>query len=373
MSFLPVLLFAALFVTLTEQTALGQMPIRATTEGGRPVLLMSDGSWKYEVQITKPADKPRDKAVCLKTAAQTERITLRYGDAALWIDPSKWKQTKNENGRISFTRDAGKAFGMVLSEGFGGIPTDTMERVALANAQQVDPNARVVVREHRVVNGREVLYLELEATNQGIPFRFAGYYHGGVKSDLQVLAFTLRSEFDNLKPELEQFINGIEIPEESTSPVASTVFVPASPAVLSFGSFQLKYNPEKWTVKEEAGEPGTWVLTHKRGDAYGKFIAERTAMPLDSLIAVAIQRMQEQDKDARIVSQEDRTISGVQAKQLRIDASPSGIPMAFLGYYYGGNAGAVQVIGYTGRQLFKDYQEDFRELLQGLTIYTPSH
>jgi hypothetical protein len=69
-----------------------------------------------------------------------------------------------------------------------------MRNVALINARKADPNVRAVAEERRMVNGREVMYLEMDVTTQGIPFRFAGYYHGGTKSNLQVIGYTVRSD-----------------------------------------------------------------------------------------------------------------------------------------------------------------------------------
>jgi hypothetical protein len=45
-----------------------------------------------------------------------------------------------------------------------------------------------------------------------------------------------------------------------------------------------------------------------------------------------------------------------------------GIPFAFEGYYYGGKAGTIQILTYTGTNLVKEYDADFMEFLNGFRV-----
>ncbi len=189
-----------------------QPPIHATTDDGRRVLLLPDGSWRLEPQ----AVKPQQTSAFRKSAKATSKITVPYGDAIFWLDPNKWTESRRENGRVRFEHRNGKIFGMIVSENIGGVPTGAMKQPALLNARELDPEAHAVSEQRRVVNGREVLYMEFDGTTAGVPIRFSGYYHGGVRSNLQVLAYTIRSEAEALRAEMEEFLNGIEIREAST-------------------------------------------------------------------------------------------------------------------------------------------------------------
>jgi hypothetical protein len=44
------------------------------------------------------------------------------------------------------------------------------------------------------------------------------------------------------------------------------------------------------------------------------------------------------------------------------------VPVTYYGYYYGGPAGAVQVLTSTGRSLIRSYEKDFLEFLSGLRV-----
>ena len=295
------------------------------------------------------------------------RVTMPYGDAVLWIDPSKWKEASRKDGQIIFRHSNGKLFGLVQSENLGGIPTASMKEVALLNAQKMDPNATAFAEERRAVNGHEVLYLELKAARANIPFHFVAYYHGGVKSDLQVVAYTLESEFNAAKPELEEFINGLDVREDSSPEAAPVNGSPNQPGSISAGQFRLNYKPDEWTASR-VGETGTWQLNHKRGDAYVKFIAERTEIPTGVLSKTALDRVRELDPQMKILKEDKRSISGVEVVTVRFDSVLKGIPLSFLGYYYGGKEGSVQVLGWSGQNIFAEKQADLQELLDGLTI-----
>jgi hypothetical protein len=208
----------------------------------------------------------------------------------------------------------------------------------------------------------------MDATANGIPLRYAGYYHGGVKSNLQVVVYTTQGEFDRMRPEVTDFLNGLEVMEASAEGPSRNISTATSDfSVLSFGAARLRYNSSKWVAKE-GEKPGIWELVHKKGDAYAKFIVERIEIPLNSLVDLAFEQIRTKDGSASIISQENRIISGVPVRVVRYSVAPKGVPMTFVGCYYGGKLGAVQVIAFTGRQLFGEYQADFDELFAGLTF-----
>ena len=327
-----------------------QAPIRATTEDGRPVLLAPDGSWKFNAPVPTVS---KDLRSYKKASRASMQVAMPYGEAVLWIDPGKWKEASRKDGQIIFRHSNGKLFGLVQSENLGGIPTAAMKDVALLNAQKMDPNATAFAEERRLVNGREVLYLELKATRANIPFHFAGYYHGGVKSDLQVLAYTLESEFNAAKPELDEFIDGLEVREASSREAASATGASNQQESVSFGQFRLNYKADQWAVTKLA-EAGTWQLNNKKGDAYVKFIAERTEIPTDVLSKTALERVRALDPQTKILKEDKRSISGVEVSTVRFDSVPKGIPLSFLAYYYGGKEGSVQILGWAGQNLFAE-------------------
>jgi len=162
---------------------------------------------------TRQADGNRFR----REAAATKAIAADFGDATLWLNPATWLEYSKELGAVRFNHVNKHVLGWMLSDKTAGIPTSAMKDIALRNSRRLDPNAKITRAERRVVSGHEVLYLEIILTQNSTPIRFAGYYHGGVKSNLQVVAYAIADEFEGFQKQVNEFINGIEIREDSAA------------------------------------------------------------------------------------------------------------------------------------------------------------
>jgi hypothetical protein len=171
-----------------------------------------------QVGTTEQARSPKHSEAkeFRKDATATKAIPADFGDATLWLSPAKWVEYSREPGAIRFNHVNKHVLGWMLTDKTGGIRTSAMKDLALRNSRRVDPNAYISREERRIVNGREVLYLEIMLNQNSVPIRFAGYYHGGLKTNLQVVAYSVAAEFQGYQNEVNEFINGIEIREESS-------------------------------------------------------------------------------------------------------------------------------------------------------------
>ena len=91
------------------------------------------------------------------------KVTIKY-------DPKKWKQQRSDEvGQFTFTHSSGDGYAMVVAE---RIPTsiDSLPDIVLSNLQLEDPNATIVFKEKRRVNGTDVWFLKIEQVNR-IPLR----------------------------------------------------------------------------------------------------------------------------------------------------------------------------------------------------------
>jgi len=129
------------------------------------------------------------------------------------------------------------------------------------------------------------------------------------------------------------------------------------------------FNEGKWAAKEDAAQGArTYMLTHTRGDGYAMVIEERLEASLDALRRVAIENAKKAAADATVVREERRQVNGLEVLLLQIDATINQIPFSYLGYYYTGAQGAVQIVTFTGRNLLREYEPDFLDLLNGFVI-----
>jgi hypothetical protein len=340
-----------------------QEPIRATTEDGKQVLLNPDGTWRFfETGSSQYQRSP----------SATQKIKAPFGDFAVWIDPSKWRQSKSDTPvKLTFEKTSGNGYAMVIAESIP-VSTDSVREIAVTNLRSADANGKVIREERRTVNGHEVLCLQMEASPKNIPFTFYGYYYGGTSGYIQVVTFTATSAFAQVQPELTEFLNGLEIDDKEFRPTQSAGpenLSPGEPNQLSLsdGKFTLPYDSQKWKEKI-SDRPGRKQLEHVKGEGFALIIAEGLQVPLDSLPDIVLTNAQHASADAKIIFREKKVVNGVEVWHLKTQATLKGIPFTYDGYYYGGKAGTLQLITYTGTSLFDQYEKDFSELLSGLHI-----
>jgi hypothetical protein len=129
----------------------------------------------------------------------------------------------------------------------------------------------------------------------------------------------------------------------------------------------IKYDPTKW--KEiRSNEIGMFAFTHSSGDGYVKIKSGRLTPPFDSLPDMVLSALQSGDPNARITVKEKRTVNGAEVWFLKSDAEVHRIPMVLCGYYYSGKGGTIQVVTLTGKSLFSEFEKDFMDFLNGLSI-----
>ncbi|HEU4431844.1 MAG TPA: hypothetical protein VFR51_00520 [Pyrinomonadaceae bacterium] len=134
------------------------------------------------------------------------------------------------------------------------------------------------------------------------------------------------------------------------------------------GGFSIWYDDSKWILAPKADEEGRIEFRLKRGDGYAVAIIEELGMPSSTLKEIALENAKSAAADTRIVFEETRTVNGKEVLCMKMEGSVKGIPFRYYGYYYGGKAGSIQLLTFTGTQIFAKYEQDFLEFLNGLQI-----
>jgi hypothetical protein len=123
-------------------------------------------------------------------------------------------------------------------------------------------------------------------------------------------------------------------------------------------------NPKKWSFKK-AKDAGEYEFQLKEKEGYALLLAERIEIPLESLKSIALTNAQKAAPDAEIVKEEYRMVNGIKVLCLQMDGTIQGIRFSYFGYYYSSDKGTVQLLTYTSKSLFKDYQADLETFLNG--------
>lgn len=196
--------FSLLLILIAGSTVVAQTTIRARTESGKDVILSPDGTWKYAIEDTGPT-------VVRKPVGATAHFQAPQGGFRIWYDNAKWfMEPKSDRATAEFKLKRGDAYALMLVEELN-IPIATLKEIALENAKEAAPDAKVIFEESRTVNNKEVLCMKMEGTIKGIPFRYYGYYFGGKQGTIQLLTFTGRDLFAKYEQDLTEFLNGLEI------------------------------------------------------------------------------------------------------------------------------------------------------------------
>lgn len=192
------------FILFSFASVFSQEPIKAKTDAGREVILRPDGTWTY-VPEAPPVVIP--KPVFGKKLFKPDR-----GNFGVWYDETKWRRNTrpDEPGRTSFDLIRGDGYAVIVVEELG-IPITSLRSIALDNAKEAAPDAKIVFEQSRKINGMDVLVMKIEGTISEIPFRFYGYYYGGKQGTIQLLTYTGQSLFPKYEQDFQEFLNGLEI------------------------------------------------------------------------------------------------------------------------------------------------------------------
>jgi len=186
--------------------------INAITETGDQVVLLPDGTWRYQDENAASADEiPVNDKKFVKDESSTFLVKSKKLNIGIWIDPKKWlfsKGTDSDAHEFQFDMKGEDLYGMIVSEKVQ-IPIETLKGIALENARGVAPDIRIVREEYRNVNGLDVLMMQMDGTIQGMKFVYYGYYYSNEEGTIQFLTYTGKNLFDEYKEEIEIFLNGL--------------------------------------------------------------------------------------------------------------------------------------------------------------------
>jgi len=186
---------------------------KAVTDTGEQVILNNDGTWVYVDKVKKSKQEiETSKTIFNKPPDSTFLLKSTRNNSALWINPVKWSFSKSEQKdaiEYSLKLKDKDLFGMIINEGVE-LPVESLSDIALSNAQAAAPDAKIVKQEYRIVNGKKILFLEMNGTIKGINFTYWGYYYSSPAGTTQLLAYTASSIVNKYKPEMLDFLNGLD-------------------------------------------------------------------------------------------------------------------------------------------------------------------
>lgn len=135
--------------------------------------------------------------------------------------------------------------------------------------------------------------------------------------------------------------------------------------------FIIKYNSNNWKREPPAlyNEDAEFALSSKKHDLWCIVISEETEIAPLSLFKIA-KNMMEENIGAKVETKkvELRTVNGKEVLRAVVEAKVSGLNFIFDSYYYSDEMGSVQFTTWTGNSLWKKYEAEILELLNGFVV-----
>ncbi len=171
----------------------------------RPASPIATMAWSQSGLPTKPVPPRPEPTRSVPGLLQiASKVSLKY-------DPEQWTPAADQvDGQFAFSHASGGGRALVLSERTT-VPLGSVEDVVLANAQAVDPHARVVFRNRSWAKGVTFSFLKIEATVGTTPMAYWGYFYVGIGCTVQVIAYTEKSNLPEYEHAFTDFLNGLTI------------------------------------------------------------------------------------------------------------------------------------------------------------------
>jgi hypothetical protein len=159
------------------------------------------------------------------------------------------------------------------------------------------------------------------------------------------------------------------VPAAAAAPPAASGNTGGASGILTVldGRMSVRYDPSKWKPAA-ASDPGRFEFSYVPVEGIAVVIAESVALSADKVADTAFANIRRQDSGARLTLKQKRRVAGADVWFQTVDATIKGTPVTYYGYYYGGQAGAVQLLTYTRRNLIGGCEKDFLEFLNGFRV-----
>ncbi|MCB0527610.1 MAG: hypothetical protein H6565_11365 [Lewinellaceae bacterium] len=198
--------------------------MEAITTEGDTVLLYDDGTWEYlnsdkEDPMGLPAidSLPLNPHQYKKSATAKASAKDENNICEVWYNDKVWNRQPpgrlNSESSLAFSNKKGSCYAILISEPIE-LGLSTLRMAAITNARNAAPDMKLTVQEKRVVNGHEVLCMEMQGSIGGAVFHYLSYYYSNEKGSLQLITYTTQSLFEEMRPTLEEFLNGLVITED---------------------------------------------------------------------------------------------------------------------------------------------------------------
>ena len=142
------------------------------------------------------------------------KIESEVNSSIVYLDEGKWKHkkvTKNDDEtEYAFDLKNAVVSSKLITEKIP-LSKDILAKAAVINAAALDPDVKVVKKEDRIINGNDVVYMEMLASNKDLDFKLFGVYHSNKQGSTQLVVFTLKDLAEDYDEEIQGLLSGFDV------------------------------------------------------------------------------------------------------------------------------------------------------------------
>ena len=102
----------------------------------------------------------------------------------------------------------GDVYSIIITEEIE-IPLESLGEIDLENAKSVAEDIHIVKQEFRNINGKRVLFMQMNGTVYGIAISYYIYYFSNENGTIQLITYTTQKLLDKYMNDCEKLINGL--------------------------------------------------------------------------------------------------------------------------------------------------------------------
>jgi len=174
---------------------------------GKKIIIHDDFTWEY---LNTAGESTEVRSLDVNNGNK-KYIGSSNGKYGVHVDFTKWQKTTgiNDQAGIQLMNYDETAFAMVIFDGLE-IPLESMKELMIINANNLDPNARIISSEKCLVGSVAGELITYTANSAGLNFVFYAFVTTSRKGTIQFTCFTLDNAFEDLKGDFEDLISGFQ-------------------------------------------------------------------------------------------------------------------------------------------------------------------
>jgi hypothetical protein len=173
---------------------------------GKKIILHDNYSWEY----APDKDVSNNPIVLTSIDNFDQTVTGKSNKYSIKYNSSKWtvRNTPSGPGEFSFQNNDNTGFGTCIYDGLQ-FSLPVMEKVLIANAIKVDPNAAIINKEDCIINGNKGELVAYAFISSGVKFELYSFIVCKENGSIQFTFYTTDSTFEKLKQSFIEAMTGL--------------------------------------------------------------------------------------------------------------------------------------------------------------------